>query len=136
MNTTETTIIQGLTLAQSHLADTVELSNEALSSLIPLARILGAWLDATLNEAASRARDGVHYDGYRLKKTTWRKITDPEGALQAIRSFNPDLVPLCQKTELAGILELTKRFGKPRFDELFGPYMTQYSSFRLIPDID
>ena len=134
MKTTEISIINGLTMAQTNLMNVNELTDEALTSLISLASILGAWLEAATNEAVSRARDGVCYDGYTLKESTRRKISDPEGALDAVRSFDPSLLPLCQKTELVSFKELTKRLGKSRFEELFGPFMTQSSSYRLVPE--
>lgn len=134
MTTSEISILNGLNMAQSSLVSVDQLSDEALTQLIALSLVLGQWLQAASGEAVDRARDGVCFDGYTLKESTRRRITAPDGALEAVRQIDPSLVPLCQNTELAGIKELQKRLGRKRFEEIFGPYITQSSSFRLIPE--
>ena len=134
MTTAESTLINGLNMASTNLVNVEELSDEALTALLSLTYVLGQWLEAADAEAVSRARDGVYYPGYRLKDSSRRKIFDPDGATEAIREADPDLLPLCQRTELLGIKELTRRLGRDRFKNILSPFIESVHSYRLVPD--
>jgi len=135
MKALENTIANGLqqaldTLNQFHVTD---LSDELITVLLGLMPLLGKWFIDTETEAISRAQDGVCFDGYVLKEGSRRKIVDEQGAIDALRAIDPELVPLCQNTTLAGIKELQSRLGKARFESIFGPFMETRTWNRLVP---
>ena len=133
MKTNEITILNGLNMALSNLVSVDQLSDEALSQLIALSLNLGQWLHAAGNEAVDRAKNGTCFDGYVVKDITRRKIADEEGATNALLAFNPALLPLCQKTTLAGIRDIKSVLGKDRFESIIGPHLETRTWSKLVP---
>ena len=134
MTPAELTLVGGLRMAASSLVKVEDLTDEALAALLSFTRVLAGWLETADAEAVSRARNDVKYPGYRLKESPRRRITDPDAALEAIRRSAPDYAPLCQRTELLGVKELTRRLGKARFDEILAPFIGTVMSYRLVPE--
>ena len=133
MNSNERVLVDVLKQAVRNLSYSYDLSDEALSLLLPIAAVLVPWLGDARDEALQRARAGTRFDGFVLKAESRRRVSDPDAALEAIRACDPSLVPLCQKTALVGIRELKKLLGKDRFETLIGPFVVESVQYNLRP---
>lgn len=115
-----------LVVARREFDQPADLTDEEISEVLTLAPGLKSWLNNLESYATRRAeKDGHQYPGLKLVEgRSYRKIVDPEAAVQAAREagYTEDEI---FETKLLGITALEKSLGKQDFKEVFGPYVAK-----------
>lgn len=117
---------QCLSWAQN-FSDPKLISNaEMAQRVLPALPTVKIWLAAVEEYALKQALAGEQYEGYKVVAgRSVRKITDPEGAMAALRSEGILDEAFLKPRELRTITELEKALGKKHFAELCGAYVTK-----------
>lgn len=111
------------------------LSDDEIAEILPKLDELISFAQDMKEFALKKALNGFRWKGMKLVagKAT-RKIKDEAAVIRICEEKGVDAY---SAKKLAGITELTKRFGKKEFNELIGPYLVvQEAQPSLVPESD
>lgn len=110
-----------MALASTLTKPLVTLNDEEIAGLLPRLDDLISFAEDVKNFALKKALNGFKWKGLKLVKgKATRKISDEESVIKICEKHGIDAY---SAKKLAGITELTKRFGKQQFNELIGPFI-------------
>lgn len=101
-------------------------AEQIAADVLPRLDTVRGWLDAVEDYALKEALRGTDFPGYKVVEGwSCRRITDAEGAVEALRNAGYSDIDIYKPAEIRGITELEGRLGRRRFAELLEPYMTK-----------
>lgn len=93
---------------------------------------LKEWIEMVQGEAIHRITEGVPVKGYSIRQRQYRRIADMQGAIEALRRYNPQAAAECLQERLTNITHIKKVIGKNAFDEVLGQFTTTNTSQSLM----
>lgn len=93
---------------------------------------LKEWIEMVQGEALHRITEGVPVKGYTIRLRQYRQIADVQGAIEALRRYNPQAAAECVQEKLANITRIKQVIGKSAFDEVLGQYTATRTSQSLM----
>lgn len=111
---------------------------EIADEVLPKLPIIKAWVSSVEEYALQQALGGVALPGYKVVAgRSVRKITDPEGAMQALAEGGYPRETYMKPPELRGITDLERLVGKKMLGNLLGDFITKPAGKpTLVPDDD
>jgi hypothetical protein len=113
----------------------VTLTDAEIEAFLPKLDELIQFAEDMKEFALKKAMNGHKWSNFKLVHSKGsRKITDEDAVVRVCEASGFD--PYAPR-KIAGITELTKRFGKDKLNEQIGPYITmQAGSIVLVPKTD
>lgn len=93
---------------------------------------LREWIEMVQGEALHRITDGVPVKGYTIRLRQYRQVADMQGAIEALRKYDPQAARECIQERLSNITHIKKIIGKSAFEEVLGKFTATKTSQSLI----
>lgn len=114
------------------------LSDKEIGEVLALADRISAWVKDVTGYALEQAKEGAHFDGYKLVEgRSVRKISDPEKVVEILTAEGFDRAMLYKAPELNGITALSSIVGKKKLETLIKDYIVKpQGALTLVPESD
>lgn len=90
------------------------------------------WIEMVQGEAIHRLSEGETIKGYTIHYRQYRQIADTQGALDALKAYNPEAAAECIQEKLAGISRIKQVIGKKAFEDVLGQYTATRTTHSLM----
>jgi len=123
-----------LELASLDFKEPALLDISEIAEILPKVELLTSWANDIKDYALSKAKSGVHFDGYKLVEgRSVRKFKDEDAVIKIVTDagFEP------YEKKLLGITAMTNLLGKNKFQELLGTLVIKpQGKPTLVPEDD